>query len=178
MSTFKLFLHVGWFRVSLMPSVNDPGHLFCDLFSAIANRHVPVKKISQQKNAAWRKAQLCRSHADCLAFRQIRNKATQAVWKAKADYFKNKFSLCGSDPKRLLKTVRDLEHRPPTQLPLSLKEDDIWYLWYSLPLTAEVLLFVYATPVLLLYFLMLLSAIYLPIACVLNCLSLGYSCHM
>lgn len=50
----QAFLHdlanIEWFRVSLIPSVNDAWNLFYDLFSAIMNKHSPVnnnKKLTQ-----------------------------------------------------------------------------------------------------------------------------------
>ena len=66
------------------------------------------------------------SQADWLSFRQMTNKCTQAIRKAKVSYFKEQFSLCGANPKRFWKTVKDLENKPSSsQLPMSLKGDDV-----------------------------------------------------
>ena len=142
----QAFLHdlasVKWFRISLIPSIQDAWNLFYEMFSAIVNKHAPVKKfrirnrhspwfdhkltvLLQQKNAAWRQARQSKSPGDRLAFRQIRNKALQAVRKAKIGYFKDQFSLSGSDPKRFWKTVRELENKPATHLPLTLNVDNL-----------------------------------------------------
>ena len=59
-------------------------------------------------------------------FRQIRNKCTQAIQKANVSYFKEQFSLYGSNPKKFWKTVKDLENKPSSsQLLVSLKVDDV-----------------------------------------------------
>jgi hypothetical protein len=42
----------------------------------------------------------------------MRNKCTQDIRKAKDNYFKEQFSLCGSNPKKFWKTVKDLESKP------------------------------------------------------------------
>jgi hypothetical protein len=56
----------------------------------------------------------------------MRNKCTQAIWKAKVSYFKEHFSLCGSKPKKFRKTVKDLENKPSfSQLPMSINVDDV-----------------------------------------------------
>ena len=56
----------------------------------------------------------------------MRNKCTQAIRKAKVSYFKEQFSLCGSNPKKFWKTVKDLENKPSSsQLPMSLNVDDV-----------------------------------------------------
>ncbi|CAB1343099.1 unnamed protein product, partial [Coregonus sp. 'balchen'] len=64
------------------------------------------------KNSIWRKARYTHTQADWLSFRQIRNKYTQAIQKAKA--------------KKFWKTVKDLENKPSSsQLPMSLNVDDV-----------------------------------------------------
>jgi hypothetical protein len=51
----------------------------------------------------------------------MRNKCTQAIRKAKVSYFKEQFSLCGSNPKKFWKTFKDLEKKPSSsQLSMSL----------------------------------------------------------
>ena len=56
----------------------------------------------------------------------MRNKCTQAIRKAKGSYFKENFSLCGSNPKKFCKTMKDLENKPSSsQLPMSLNVDDV-----------------------------------------------------
>ncbi|CAB1315477.1 unnamed protein product, partial [Coregonus sp. 'balchen'] len=49
-----------------------------------------------------------------------------SIRKAKASYFKEQFSLCGSNPKKFWKTIKDLEDKPSSsQLPMSLNVDDV-----------------------------------------------------
>ena len=55
----------------------------------------------------------------------MRRKCTQAIPKASVSYFKEQFSLCGSNPKKFWKKVKDLENKPYSQLPMSLKVDDV-----------------------------------------------------
>ncbi|CAB1312109.1 unnamed protein product, partial [Coregonus sp. 'balchen'] len=56
----------------------------------------------------------------------MRNKCIQAIRKAKVSYFKEQFSLCGSNPKKFWTTVKDLENKPSSsQLPMSLNVDDV-----------------------------------------------------
>ncbi|CAB1319251.1 unnamed protein product, partial [Coregonus sp. 'balchen'] len=55
----------------------------------------------------------------------MRNKCSQAIRKAKVSYFKEQFSLCGSNLKKFWKIVKDLENKPSfSQLPMSLNVDD------------------------------------------------------
>ena len=56
----------------------------------------------------------------------MKNKCTQAIRKAKVSYFKDQFSLCGSNAKKFWKTVKDLENKHfSLQLPMSLNVDDV-----------------------------------------------------
>jgi hypothetical protein len=48
------------------------------------------------------------TQADWLWFRQMRNKCPQANRKAHVSYCKEQFSLCGSNPKKFWKMVKDL----------------------------------------------------------------------
>ncbi|CAB1342567.1 unnamed protein product [Coregonus sp. 'balchen'] len=50
----------------------------------------------------------------------------QGFRKAKVSYFKEQFSLCGSNPKKFWKMVKDLENKlSSSQLPMSLNVDDV-----------------------------------------------------
>ena len=65
------------------------------------------------------------TQADWLSFKQMRNKYTQPIRKAKVSYFKEQFSLCGSNPKKFWKWL-NLEKKPSSsQLPMSLNVDDV-----------------------------------------------------
>jgi hypothetical protein len=45
------------------------------------------------------------TQADWLSFRQMRNKCIRAIRKAKVSYFKEQFSLCGSNSKKFWNRV-------------------------------------------------------------------------
>jgi hypothetical protein len=54
----------------------------------------------------------------------MRNKCTRAIREAKVSYFKQKFSLFGSNPKNFWKMVKDQENKPSSSLlPMSLNVD-------------------------------------------------------
>jgi hypothetical protein len=56
----------------------------------------------------------------------MRNNCTQAIRRAKVSYFKEQFSLSGSNSKKFWKMIKDLENRPfSSQLPMSLNVDDV-----------------------------------------------------
>ena len=97
----------------------------------IKNRFSPwfnrdLVELLHLKNSIWQIAQHKHTQADWLSFRQIRNKSTQAIRKDKVSYFKEQFSLCGSNPKKFWKMVKDLGNKPScSQLPMSLNVDDV-----------------------------------------------------
>ena len=97
----------------------------------IKNRYSPwfirdFAELHHLKNCIWRKARHTLTQADWLSFRKMRNKCTQAFRKAKVSYFKEPFSLCGSNPKKFWKRVKDLENKPSSfQLPMSLNVDNV-----------------------------------------------------
>ena len=85
-----------------------------------------LAELLQLKNCIWRIARHRHTQADWLSFRKMRNKCTQVIQKAKVGYFKEQFSLCGSNPKIFWKTVKDLENKPSSsQLPMFLNVDDV-----------------------------------------------------
>ena len=102
------------------PPVEDGWTFFFYIFSGIFNKYAPIEKIRIKnrfspwfdsdllellhlKNYIWWKARHTHTQADCLSFRQMRNKCTQAIRKAKVSYLKMQFSLCGSNPKKFWK---------------------------------------------------------------------------
>ena len=97
----------------------------------IKNRFSPwfdsdLAELLHLKNCIWLKARHTYTQVDWLSFRQVRNKCTQAVRKAKVSYFKEQFALCGSNPKKFWKTVEDLENKlTSSQLHMSHKVDDV-----------------------------------------------------
>ena len=65
------------------------------------------------------------TQADWLSIRQMRNKCTQAIRKAKVSYFKEQFSLCTrSCTRSSVKQLKTWRIKPSSQLRMSLKVDD------------------------------------------------------
>lgn len=134
---------MNWDRINLIPSVDDAWSYFKNTFSLIIDKHAPLKRfrtknryspwfthdlaaLIQLKNALWRRARSSQSPADWLAFRQCRNKTTQAIRKAKINHFKEKFSACGTDAKKFWKTVKSMENKLASpHLPTSMKFGEI-----------------------------------------------------
>jgi hypothetical protein len=55
-------------------------------------------------------------------FREVRNQYTQAVWKAKASFFKQKFASCSTNSKMFWDTVKPMENKSTSsQLPTALR---------------------------------------------------------
>ena len=128
----EAFLHdtaaVSWGKINTFPTLEMAWSFFKSTFGQIINKHAPLIKLRikdrfspwfsrdlaaliRQKNALWRKARSSQSPADWLAFRQCRNKCTQAVRKAKVTHFLDKFASCGSDAKKFWKTVKSMENK-------------------------------------------------------------------
>ena len=142
----QAFLHdvaaVNWERINLIPSMDDAWSYFKDSFSTIIDKHAPLKRIRtknryspwfspdvadliRHKNTLWRRARSSQSPVDWLAFRQCRNKTTQAIRSAKINNFKEKFSSCGTNPKTFWKTVKSMENKLTSpHLPASMKFGD------------------------------------------------------
>uniref|UniRef100_A0A8K9WUZ7 Reverse transcriptase domain-containing protein n=1 Tax=Oncorhynchus mykiss TaxID=8022 RepID=A0A8K9WUZ7_ONCMY len=130
---------VSWKDIDLIPSVEDAWIFFLNAFLTILNKHAPFKKfrtrnryspwfspdltaLNQQKNILWRSALLSNSPRDMQLFREARNHSTQAVRKAKASFFKQKFASCNTNSKKLWDTVKSMENKnPSSQLPTALK---------------------------------------------------------
>ena len=105
---------VSWKDIDLIPSVED-AWLFL-------NKHAPFKKcrtrnrysprftpdltaLDQHYNILWRTALASNSPRDMQLFREARNQYTQAVRKAKASLFKQKFASCSTNSKKIWDTV-------------------------------------------------------------------------
>uniref|UniRef100_A0A8C7RRI2 Reverse transcriptase domain-containing protein n=1 Tax=Oncorhynchus mykiss TaxID=8022 RepID=A0A8C7RRI2_ONCMY len=112
---------VSWNDIDLIPSVDDA-------FLTILNKHAPLKKcrtrnrysprftpdlsvLDQHKNILWRSALASNSPCDMQLFMEVRNKYTQAVRKAKASFFKQKFASCSTNSKKLWDTVKSMENK-------------------------------------------------------------------
>uniref|UniRef100_A0A8K9V263 Reverse transcriptase domain-containing protein n=1 Tax=Oncorhynchus mykiss TaxID=8022 RepID=A0A8K9V263_ONCMY len=130
---------VSWKDIDLIPSVEDAWIFFKNAFLTILNKHAPFKKfrtrnryspwfspdltaLNQHKNVLWRSALASNSPRDMQLFREARNHYTQAVRKAKASFFKQKFASCNTNSKKLWDTVKSMENKnTSSQLPTALK---------------------------------------------------------
>ena len=117
-----------WEKLHLFTSIEDAWSYFKNTFSLIINKHAPLKRyriknrlspwfshdlaeLVCQKNYLWRKARTSKSPADWLAFRQCRNKSTQAIRSAKISYFKEKLTSCGTDARKFWTAVKSMENK-------------------------------------------------------------------
>ena len=102
---------VSWKDIDLIPSVENAWSFFKSNFLTILDKHAPFKKcrtknryspwftpdltaLNQHKNILWRSALASNSPHDMHIFREARNQYTQAVRRAKASFFKQKFASC------------------------------------------------------------------------------------
>ena len=87
------------------------------------NRYSPwftpdLTALDQHKNILWRTALASNSPRDMQLFREVRNQYTQAVRKAKASFFKQKFASCSTNSKKFWDTVKSMENKSTSsQLP-------------------------------------------------------------
>uniref|UniRef100_A0A8K9UDU7 Reverse transcriptase domain-containing protein n=1 Tax=Oncorhynchus mykiss TaxID=8022 RepID=A0A8K9UDU7_ONCMY len=130
---------VSWKDIDLIPSVEDAWIFLRNAFLTILNKHAPFKKfrtrnryspwfspdltaLNQHKNILWRSALASNSPHDMQLFREARNHYTQAVRKAKASFFKQKFASCNTNSKKFWDTVKSMENKnTSSQLPTALK---------------------------------------------------------
>uniref|UniRef100_A0A8K9VAJ4 Reverse transcriptase domain-containing protein n=1 Tax=Oncorhynchus mykiss TaxID=8022 RepID=A0A8K9VAJ4_ONCMY len=130
---------VSWKDIDLIPSVEDAWIFFKNAFLTILNKHAPFKKfrtrnryspwfspdltaLNQHKNILWRSALASNSPRDMQLFRKARNHYTQAVRKAKASFFKQKFASCNTNSKKFWDTVKSMDNKnTSSQLPTALK---------------------------------------------------------
>ena len=120
-------VRVSWKDIDLIPSVEDAWLFFKSAFLTILNKHAPLKKcrsrnryspwftpdlsaLDQHKNILWRSALASNSPRDMHISREVRTQYPQAVRKAKASVFKQKFASCSTKSKRLLDTVKSMEN--------------------------------------------------------------------
>jgi hypothetical protein len=72
----------------------------------------------QHKNILWHTALALNRPRDIQLFREVRSQYTQAVRKAKASFFKQKFASCSTNSKRFWDTVKSMENKSTfSQLP-------------------------------------------------------------
>ena len=67
--------------------------------------------VDQHKNILWRTALASNSPREMQLFREVRNQYTQAVRKAKASFFKQKFASCSTNSKKFWDTIQSMENK-------------------------------------------------------------------
>ncbi|XP_070295915.1 probable RNA-directed DNA polymerase from transposon BS isoform X1 [Salvelinus sp. IW2-2015] len=130
---------VSWKDIDLIPSVEDAWLFFKNAFLTILNKHAPFKKcrtrnryspwfspdltaLDQHKKILWRSALASNSPRDMQLFREVRNQYKQAIRKAKASFFKQKFASCNTNSKKFWDTVKSMENKSTSsQLPTPLR---------------------------------------------------------
>lgn len=112
-----------WNRISLINEVELALKYFHDSLTKIINKHAPFRKfrvkggnnpwfspqlssLLKERDVAWAKARQSKSQADWLTFRQLRNRFTSHVKKAKSEFYLSKTTCNLNDPKKFWKVVK------------------------------------------------------------------------
>lgn len=132
-----------WDRIELIPDVETAWTFFRDGFMKIINTHAPFRKFRvkgrdnpwfsteladtiHERNLAWVKARTTGSMADWLFFRQLRNKCTSFIKKAKSDYYLSVTTENLNNPRKFWKTIKSLSVCNDGQtLPTFIKKDSV-----------------------------------------------------
>lgn len=133
--------NVHWDTVLQCTHAEVALNTFCKLFSAVCDRHAPIKKFSvRSSRSPWLDGDLKRvmkerdqlkktavasgNSADWQAYRSLRNKVTQMNRQKKKHYYKTKFDECGKNSKQIWKMVNELLGRTDMSKMSSLIEDN------------------------------------------------------
>ena len=112
-----------WDRISLFDDVEMAWSYFYDDFLNLINKHAPFRKfrvkgrnnpwfqpeignLIKDRDAAWARARKSKSENDWLCFRQLRNKCTASIKKAKAEFYLTETTNNLNDPKKFWKVVK------------------------------------------------------------------------
>lgn len=104
---FNDLVVMNWYKIGLIPDVEEAWAYFKFLFSTVLNKHAPrlspwfspdLSELIRQKHTLWRRAKTSNNISDRQSYRAIRNKCTQSIRQAKSSYFKNHLTVNGSDP--------------------------------------------------------------------------------
>lgn len=116
---------INWGQLGLLPDVELAWTLFKENFEKIVNKHAPWTKhrvkgrenpwfspelsdIIHQRNVAWAKARNGDSATDWSIFRQLRNKCTSLIKKAKSEYYLSVTSENLNNPQKFWKVIKSL----------------------------------------------------------------------
>ena len=78
------------------------------------------RTLLNNRNSVWSRARRTGDPQHWLSFRQLRNKCTTAVWKAKSGYFLNLVTTSYSNPGKFWGAINVTKSRPSIVLPLSI----------------------------------------------------------
>uniref|UniRef100_A0A8C5N2E5 Reverse transcriptase domain-containing protein n=1 Tax=Gouania willdenowi TaxID=441366 RepID=A0A8C5N2E5_GOUWI len=123
---------VNWKYISLIPDVELAWTFFKDTFMQIINKHAPLKKYRvkgrenpwfspeladslHERNKAWDKARQSNSATDWSFFRQLRNKCTSLIKKAKSGYFLSVTTENLNNPQKFWKVIKSLSLNKNTE---------------------------------------------------------------
>ena len=132
---------VDWSFIGLCDNVEVALDSFATTFNDFVDKHAPYKKsrikdrvvpwVTQElstllinRNSAWSRARRTGDPDHWLSFRQLRNKCTTAVRKAKTEYFLNLVTNSYSNPAKFWGAINMTKSRPSNALPLSITVND------------------------------------------------------
>lgn len=137
---------VNWGHIGLLPDVELAWTFFKENFEKIVNKHAPMRKFRvkgrenpwfspelsdsiHQRNVAWAKARKSDSASDWSIFRQLRNKCTSLIKKAKSEYYLSVTTENLNNPQKFWKVIKSLSvNKSPQALPtFVLKDSDPVY---------------------------------------------------
>uniref|UniRef100_A0A3B3DM95 Reverse transcriptase domain-containing protein n=2 Tax=Oryzias melastigma TaxID=30732 RepID=A0A3B3DM95_ORYME len=116
---------VKWENIGLIPDVEHAWAFFKENFLQIINNHAPFKKcrvkgrenpwfssdladMINERNRAWDKARKTDLPTDWCVFKQLRNKCTSLIKKAKSEYFLSVTTENLNNPQKFWKVIKSL----------------------------------------------------------------------
>ncbi|XP_019222699.1 uncharacterized protein LOC109204916 [Oreochromis niloticus] len=123
---------VNWEKIGLLPDVELAWTYFKESFMEIVNKHAPLRKVRikgrenpwfsqtladniHKRNRAWDKARQTDTSTDWSVFKQLRNKCTSLIKKAKSEYFLSVTTENLNDPQKFWKVIKSFSANKMTQ---------------------------------------------------------------
>ena len=135
----QAFLHdlsnFDWERISLLDDVELAWNFFHMEFLKLINKHAPLRtfrikgrknrwfsteigNLLKERDIAWAKARKTKVEVDSIIFRQLRNKCTSLIKKAKSEFYLSETTKNLNDPRKFWNVVRSASGAmPSTELP-------------------------------------------------------------
>lgn len=132
-----------WKKIGLIPDVELAWTFFRNGFMQIVNKHAPIRRFRikgrenpwfspelaeniYERNLVWAKARKTGSPNDWLVFRQLRNKCSSFIKKAKSEYYLSVTTENLNDPRKFWKVINSLSVSKSTQaLPTYVLKDSV-----------------------------------------------------